>query len=551
MPKKRAPEPPEIDEAVVTLRPLFGISPQGYLPWVFAGALVLLFFLILVLPGLVKPGAEVTVDSSPEGGSVYVDGIRVGSTPVTTFVERGAREIEIRKPFHDTVRLSFDVPARLVGSWIVPKRVTIREELRLADRDGLVRDAARRYSAWSLSGDQHAQYQYPPILSEAVETAYAAGHRTGHAVAGSLVERALPDVFTTAMLKDFARAALIDAARGSTPSPYSLADALQWAATTLNERPGLPFALATALPDRMEQQYRSHNWYQNFTAEYVTGYLPHTSESTGTDSLERQTILGYDFIRIPAGSYVQGLSQTDSPLVDPPEYQPPILTEQPEFLILASEVTRRLYMQFLEDRPQWTLERREELQDEGLVTEEYVAWMDGSDSSDQSIPVTHVSYFAVRAFADWFEDRLPETYAGFNVRLPREGEWEWAARAASAGPERAVFRRNTVEGPRALSVDRLPQGAVADLLGNVWEWTESWYHPAAYAAAVKSSGEGEAVRDTAGALPGDQRVVRGGSWINAPRSVGVVTRGAQDPAACTPFLGFRIVLVALATESEA
>jgi gamma-glutamyl hercynylcysteine S-oxide synthase len=543
MPQKRAPQPPEIDEAVVALRPLFGISPDRYLPWLYAAGLVLLLFLVLVLPGLVKPGAEVTVHSSPEGGSVYVDGTRVGATPVTTFVARGPREIEIRKPFHDAVRLNLDVPTRLVGSWIVPKRVTIREELRLADRDGLVEDAARRYSAWSLSGDQHAQYQYPPILSEAVETAYAADHQTGHAVAASLVERALPDVYTTAMLKDFARAVLIDAARGSTPSPFGLADALQWAATTLDERPGLPFALATALPDGMAQQYRSHSWYQNFTAEYVTGYLPYTSESTGTDSLERQTILGYDFIRIPAGTYVQGLSQTDSPLIDPPEYQPPILTEQSEFLILDREVTRRLYMQFLEERPAWTLERREQLQDEGLVTKDYMAWMNGADASDQSLPVTHVSYFAARAFADWFEERLPGTYAGFNVRLPREGEWEWAARAVSAGPDRAVFRRNTVEGPRALTVDRLPQGAVADLLGNVWEWTESWYHPAAYATALERSRESATVRDTAGTIAGDQRVVRGGSWINAPRSVGVVTRGAQDPAASTPFLGFRIVLV--------
>jgi len=64
----------------------------------------------------------------------------------------------------------------------------------------------------------------------------------------------------------------------------------------------------------------------------------------------------------------------------------------------------------------------------------------------------------------------------------------------------------------------------------VWEWTGTWYHPADYL-----------VGGTA-AYPGTQRVVRGGSWANDRRSIGVTTRGAQPPEWSTAFLGFRPVL---------
>ncbi len=543
MPKKRGAQPTSEDEAVVRLRPIFGVEPQRYLPWIYGGVLLAVLFALLVLPGLVNPGARVTFTSQPEGASVYLEGTRIGATPLTTFVDTGQREVRISKPFHAPETMDIRFSRRLFGSLFVPKKQRVNAALSLRDGAALADDAARRFSAWSLAGDQHAQYQYPPIISEAVQTAYAAGPESGHALSASMLDRTMADVHTTAMLKDYARAFLIDAARGGALGPFGVARAARHVAEEMNARPALAHALAAALPEGMEEELRAAPWYDEFTSAYVTRYIPYTSESSGRNGLALETIAGYRFVRIPEGTFVQGLDQSGSPLISPPKYQPPIVRRVGSFLILDREVTRRLFRQFITERATWSPERTEELRAEGLVTDEYLAWF-SEDPSRDARPVTHVSYPAAEAFAEWFQTLLPAAYRGADVRLPTEAEWEWAARAAAASPEEAVFRDGGADGPRALTVDRAPSAPVADLLGNVWEWTSSWYHPASYAAAKREADGTQTVTDAFFAeQPGYHRVVRGGSWVNPPRSVGVVTRGSQPPNASTSFLGFRVVIV--------
>ncbi|MFP4483680.1 MAG: SUMF1/EgtB/PvdO family nonheme iron enzyme [Spirochaetaceae bacterium] len=543
MPKKRVAQPTLEDEAVVRLRPLFGVDPPVYLPWVFGGVLLALIFALLLLPGLVNPGSQVTFISKPDGASVHLDGTRIGATPLTTFVDAGRHEVRFSRTFHAAETIDVRVSRRLFGSLFVPKKQEVRSSLALRDGSALVDDTARRFSAWSLAGDQHAQYQYPPILSDAVEAAYAAGTQTGRALSETLLNRAGADVHTTAMLKDYVRGFLSDASRGSALGPFGIARAAQSAALAVDRSPGLPYALAAALPEPLAETLVAAPWYEEFTGAYVTRYIPYTSESSGQNELGDETIAGYRFVRIPEGTFVQGLAQSGGPVSSPPEYQPPIVRRVDSFLILDREVTRRLFRRFIAENPAWSRESVEELQREGLVGDEYLAWHD-EDASRDALPATHVSYPAASAFADWFQGRLPATYRDARVRLPTEAEWERAARAAAASPEEAVFRAGGVDGPRPVTVDRTPTVAVADLLGNVWEWTSSWYHPAAYAVAEREEDDSDTVTEaTFAEQPGDQRVVRGGSWVNPPRSVGVVTRGSQPPEATTSFLGFRIVIV--------
>ncbi len=210
--------------------------------------------------------------------------------------------------------------------------------------------------------------------------------------------------------------------------------------------------------------------------------------------------------------------------------------------MLDREVTRELYLRFVTARPQWSRSNLAQLRENDRVDEQYLSWRESG--GDTALPVSHVSYHAANAFAEWFEELLPPELQGSDVRLPTESEWEWAARAVSATIEDSVFKDRGVSGPAALTVNRSPRAPIADLLGNVWEWTSSWYHPAAYAAAPKTGADGKVVSTEAFDMsPGAQRVVRGGSWVNPPGSVGVVTRGAQPAEASTPFLGFRIVIV--------
>ena len=92
------------------------------------------------------------------------------------------------------------------------------------------------------------------------------------------------------------------------------------------------------------------------------------------------------------------------------------------------------------------------------------AWLrfglDGLRRVDPAAPVCHVSYYEADAFARW---------AG--ARLPTEYEWE----AAAAGHDPHSGRQLDA----AVPVQPRPSEAegMADLFGNVWEWTASAFLP--------------------------------------------------------------------------
>jgi formylglycine-generating enzyme required for sulfatase activity len=242
-----------------------------------------------------------------------------------------------------------------------------------------------------------------------------------------------------------------------------------------------------------------------------------------------------DFVEIGAGSFVMGADPSRDPQAFDNERWSPTHGEGqvylPTFYIARHEVTVGEFAAFAR-ASKWSVDHRALA---GPVTH----------------PVTFVSWPDALAYCRWLETTLKSAMSapprvqqllreGWRVTLPSEAEWEKAARGGDRrvypwGNEPLASRAN-FGGKSTMPVGSFacPECAygLADMSGNVWEWTRSPYQPYPYDP-----------QDDRANLEADALwVMRGGHFGDGPRLVRTTTRGAADPGARRPFIGFRVVI---------
>ncbi len=200
-------------------------------------------------------------------------------------------------------------------------------------------------------------------------------------------------------------------------------------------------------------------------------------------------------------------------------------------------------------RQKWRELEDEKRDDSGHARHPWL-W-DNPDYTNPSQPVVGVTWYEARAYALWLADclhaagRLPPDRI---IRLPREAEWEKAARGGEGrlwpwGNRWQTGRVNTLEGRvmRPSPVGIYPNGAspygALDMVGNVWEWCQDWYAENEYARRAADS-----VVDPQGPETGSWRVVRGGSWDNYRNCARCASRYRHGPDNFDNILGFRLVV---------
>ncbi len=146
--------------------------------------------------------------------------------------------------------------------------------------------------------------------------------------------------------------------------------------------------------------------------------------------------------------------------------------------------------------------------------------LSGPRPVDESQPVTHISYFEADAFANWR-----------GARLPTEFEWERAAAKIDIDGNFVESETFHPQPGRSSGQDR----HLAQMFGDVWEWTRSAYSPyPGYRAAPGALGEYN------GKFMCNQYVLRGGSCATSGSHIRRTYRNFFPPEKRWQFTGIRL-----------
>ena len=219
---------------------------------------------------------------------------------------------------------------------------------------------------------------------------------------------------------------------------------------------------------------------------------------------------GMAMVRIPGGRFVMGRASSEAGGMDE---LPARTVDVAPFYLGKYEVTQA----------QWVA----------------VMGFNPSRYKDPRRPVDQVTWLQAREFVQKI-NQLEKTN---KYRLPSEAEWEYAARAGSAGAyffgddardlaRYAWFGAENDLGTAPVGKKQPNPWGLHDIYGNVWEWVEDCAHP-----------DYQGAPSDARPWPGGDcalRIVRGGGWNSPAHYARSAVRGSSVPDLNDSGTGFRL-----------
>lgn len=206
--------------------------------------------------------------------------------------------------------------------------------------------------------------------------------------------------------------------------------------------------------------YNNRTWFIPFLMLFL--FIGNVGQSrageVGSPSPER------GMVYIPQGFYTP-LFRTENDEVK---------IEVPPFYMDKFPVTNSDYLQFVRVNPNWRRSNIKRLFADVRYLETWESDLELGTSLDPNAPVTHVSWFAAKAYATWKGKRLPTI-----------AEWEYAAAASATemdgqkDPQFLRELRHWYSSPGSATLGAVGQKpanifGVHDLHGLLWEWVSDF-----------------------------------------------------------------------------
>lgn len=304
-----------------------------------------------------------------------------------------------------------------------------------------------------------------------------------------------------------------------------------------------------------------------FVKNALTSLIDLASDK-GTQSFKNS--LSMNMVRIPAGSFVMGSSETDiawamttlaqgQPISLENEFPFHKVRISRPFYISATEVTVAQFKAFVDETGYITDAEDEKggqvfnSRNRRFEKKDGSSWKDPGWTITRDQPVTMISYNDAQAFVEWLaaKEKLP-------YKLPTEAQWEYAARG---GLPMSVFPwgDQLPDGQRANYADKStdyewrdrtaddghkfvspvgsyePNGyGLYDMAGNVLEWVRDYYGEDYYRFSPEIDPEGPG--------HGEFRAMKGGEWTFGAVNLRCAFRGWARPESSFQNSGFRVVI---------
>jgi ergothioneine biosynthesis protein EgtB len=300
--------------------------------------------------------------------------------------------------------------------------------------------------------------------------------------------------------------------------------------------------LAIAPVDQQERLWRwvlQHESQHSETMSFLQQLQQGTRSPLVREGEEKTTLIAPEMVEIPAGEFVQGSDQIDALDNERPQHCLPL----PTYWIDRYPVTQGQYTEFIhsggyQNARWWSTDGWAWRSSQGVTQPLY--WLGEIPPAQYSnYPVCGVSAHEAEAYSRFVGKRLPtetewEKAAAWHPQFQQSQPYPWG----QAWPTAQYCNHNRDRG-HPTPVNTYPEGQSAygcyDCLGNVWEWTATWFAPYPQFESYPYPGYSAAYFDH------QHRVLRGGSWATRPWALRNSLRNWYHPEVRQILAGFRCV----------